>query len=319
MKKYLILITVLIPITIFSQTDFKGKLTVPIADYVDSLQVSFGLNIFQKINGDSIVLTDKCEYFGTIKIYRNNKLIYEFKESDGLSPEIDIFNKGICLIFNDLYIFKVDNRPSINSYLIIKRDFDKFKLIGLTETSSAFIFADIDNDGKIEIGGFKFPFEGGIDANGQRLDLYQDRFRIYEISYKIKREPDLEYRLTKFILDYIDDPWTDKNSKPIYYYQPFIITDINKNKLGNLREFRQFGFISKYKLTDKYLKNFPVNRLRIMRNEIFAAHGYKFKSGDLNDYFSKQIWYKPCCTDVTKALTEIEKYNIQKIKEFEKK
>ncbi|MFC0878443.1 hypothetical protein ACE01N_17750 [Saccharicrinis sp. FJH2] len=234
MKKYLILISVLIPITIFSQTDFTGELTVPIADYVDSLQVSFGLNVFQKINGDSIVLTDKREYFGTIKIYRNNKLIYEFKESDGLTPEIDVFDKGICLIFNDLYVFKVDNRPSINSYLIIKRELDKFKFIGLTETSTAFIFADIDNDGKIEIGGFKYPFEDGIDANGQRIDLYQERFRVYEISDKIKREPYLELRLTNFILNYIDNPWTDKNSKPIYYYQSFIITDCNKNKLESL-------------------------------------------------------------------------------------
>lgn len=32
---------------------------------------------------------------------------------------------------------------------------------------------------------------------------------------------------------------------------------------------------------------------RILRNTIFAAHGYTFKSQDLQDYFSKASWYKP--------------------------
>lgn len=58
--------------------------------------------------------------------------------------------------------------------------------------------------------------------------------------------------------------------------------------------------------------------LRIMRNEIFAAHGYIFNSKDLNEYFNKHDWYKPESKEVSEKLTDIEKINLQIILEREK-
>jgi hypothetical protein len=57
----------------------------------------------------------------------------------------------------------------------------------------------------------------------------------------------------------------------------------------------------------------------LMRNEIFAFHGYKFESKDLNDYFSKLDWYKPTDDDVNENLNSFEKANIKLIKELETK
>ena len=57
--------------------------------------------------------------------------------------------------------------------------------------------------------------------------------------------------------------------------------------------------------------------LRIMRNTIYAIHGYVFKSQELNRYFSKQSWYNPRKTDVSDELSSLEKRNIQFIKEHE--
>ena len=57
--------------------------------------------------------------------------------------------------------------------------------------------------------------------------------------------------------------------------------------------------------------------LRIMRNEIYARHGYIFDSQDLRDYFSRQSWYRPVSKKVT--LTAIEKYNVLFIQDFEKR
>lgn len=58
--------------------------------------------------------------------------------------------------------------------------------------------------------------------------------------------------------------------------------------------------------------------LRIMRNEIFARHGYIFKSEDLKEYFASKEWYEPLYQDVTELLTESDKKNIQLIVEQEK-
>lgn len=59
------------------------------------------------------------------------------------------------------------------------------------------------------------------------------------------------------------------------------------------------------------------SELRIMRNYIYARHGYKFKSKDLQQYFSRYSWYYPRYSDVSGSLNRIEKENISYIQSFE--
>ncbi len=47
------------------------------------------------------------------------------------------------------------------------------------------------------------------------------------------------------------------------------------------------------KIDNKYLAMLTDKQLRILRNTIYAAHGYIFKSEDLISYFSRMDWYKP--------------------------
>jgi hypothetical protein len=58
-------------------------------------------------------------------------------------------------------------------------------------------------------------------------------------------------------------------------------------------------------LTSQDLAGKSVWDLKVMRNEIFARYGYRFKSEDMREYFNKQAWYKPEYDDVTSQLTEI--------------
>ena len=60
-----------------------------------------------------------------------------------------------------------------------------------------------------------------------------------------------------------------------------------------------------------------LENLKIMRNEIFARHGYKFKTTDMASYFDAKDWYVPQYDDVTSRLTEIERINIALIQELE--
>lgn len=70
-------------------------------------------------------------------------------------------------------------------------------------------------------------------------------------------------------------------------------------------------------LDRSYLENKDEWELRIMRNEIYARHGYIFKLPELREYFMKQSWYVPVREDVTNSLTPIEKENIELIKRYE--
>lgn len=58
--------------------------------------------------------------------------------------------------------------------------------------------------------------------------------------------------------------------------------------------------------------------LKIMRNEIFARHGYIFQTDEMRNYFSGKSWYNPRYYDVNDMLTKVEKENITLIKSFER-
>lgn len=78
----------------------------------------------------------------------------------------------------------------------------------------------------------------------------------------------------------------------------------------------QFAWLSTYELKPRDLYDFSKYQLRILRNAIFAMHGYVFQSDDLYDYFSNFSGYDPYTKNVT-GLNRIENANISLIKKFE--
>ncbi|MEX1132329.1 MAG: YARHG domain-containing protein, partial [Flavobacteriales bacterium] len=74
---------------------------------------------------------------------------------------------------------------------------------------------------------------------------------------------------------------------------------------------------SSRELTATEVQTMTLADLRIMRNEIFARHGYIFKDAALSAHFSAQPWYKPMFDNVNHLLTPTERANISLIKQFE--
>ncbi|HNV72871.1 MAG TPA: YARHG domain-containing protein, partial [Candidatus Ozemobacteraceae bacterium] len=73
-------------------------------------------------------------------------------------------------------------------------------------------------------------------------------------------------------------------------------------------------------LTEAQLKGKTPAELDILRNHIYARHGYIFKRGDLKQYFSEFGWYKPEISDsaaIEKKLNATEKQNIALLKKLE--
>lgn len=106
--------------------------------------------------------------------------------------------------------------------------------------------------------------------------------------------------------------------------------EANDKKIGK-RKFnlpaRKFAYnpkVGKYpqsstrKLTSKDVENLKNEELRIMRNEIYARHGYSFKLADMRGHFDKLDWYMPMAIDITTNLTQLEKDNAALIKRYEK-
>lgn len=72
-------------------------------------------------------------------------------------------------------------------------------------------------------------------------------------------------------------------------------------------------------LTDADLVGKSKLDLKMMRNEIFARHGYIFKTKDMKEHFEHQYWYEGKYNDVSSMLTTIEKKNVALIQKYEKK
>ncbi len=59
--------------------------------------------------------------------------------------------------------------------------------------------------------------------------------------------------------------------------------------------------------------------LQLMRNEIFARHGFIFSNSRLQEYFAAQAWYEPRHRDVFSLLSGVERANVRLIGEREKR
>lgn len=73
---------------------------------------------------------------------------------------------------------------------------------------------------------------------------------------------------------------------------------------------------SKQSLTEKELKNLRKLDLEIIKNAIYARHGYSFKKQTFRSFFEQTDWYIPVSNDVEEELTPMEKSNIAMLTRF---
>ena len=81
-------------------------------------------------------------------------------------------------------------------------------------------------------------------------------------------------------------------------------------------------------VTDADLRLLSPRQLDLMRNEIYARHGWIFSRQDLRQYFESQPWYRPKGTLANRdaanylanaEMSALEKRNVQIIQESEKR
>lgn len=79
--------------------------------------------------------------------------------------------------------------------------------------------------------------------------------------------------------------------------------------------------ILKRRLTEEDVEGKSKEELRVMRNYIYAVHGYEFNQPELMEEFLQYPWYEPKFKnekDIRPYLNSVEKYNIEFIRKYEK-
>ena len=71
-------------------------------------------------------------------------------------------------------------------------------------------------------------------------------------------------------------------------------------------------------ITEADLAGMDQQQVALARNEIYARHGYVFKTDKWSSYFNARSWYTPNYNYSESLLTDVERANIDTIVKYEK-
>lgn len=101
------------------------------------------------------------------------------------------------------------------------------------------------------------------------------------------------------------------------YYRIKTLDEYLSVKSSPTSHLPNYDWASERAVTYNDIAGMTKEELRIMRNYIFARHGYIFRSKDLTDFFSQYPWYTPMYNNVATHLSTIETKNVAFIQKYE--
>lgn len=241
-------------------------------------------------SGNKMTKEFAVEYFGASAEHYDTYYCYK------MSSILRICRDSIQLIYTSNSLVRSESFLSV------------FSIDGTKEHASFTIDEGGDHDGSIAV------------SSSTSYDFLEDQIiQITQLAEVVKDKSKIQPG-TDWLIE--GESFWDLETETTYEYKYLKINDCSVSPLTTKNEVnpeRDFEIASKKLLTAKDFKSLTKEELRLMRNEIFAAYGYIFKSKDLSEYFRNQSWYSPEIDDVTAQLSDIEKLNAQRIIEYEKK
>lgn len=137
-----------------------------------------------------------------------------------------------------------------------------------------------------------------------------------------------KYWINRLMIENIDDYKYTNTEDGLYninlgQHEPDLYEEINvllqKNPTYNhsVVSFYDSYWLDSVQVKAEKLRFLSSNQLRILRNAIYANRGYKFKSSDLDEFFSNQYWYEIDENFSETVFNDIERNNIRTIYNYE--
>ncbi len=199
---------------------------------------------------------------------------------------------------------------SVIGHSIVAGNFRPF--IGTIKTTDDSFVINTQEPGDDKYDGtFSFSINQSSDSIHGKWNAFkkvQTPKRTYSLIKKaFEYKPDAKIRnnfvdwlKTKTIKDEYEGEWYEMES---YFATTEKVTTLNPST-EKLRE----NQVSELKKADIY----------VLRNSIYAKHGYSFKKRQLRVFFDSHDWYMPVHVNIKSDLTEIEKQNIKLLLRYEK-
>lgn len=161
------------------------------------------------------------------------------------------------------------------------------------------------------------------DANHELSDRFIDWTKYKDLSRDRDGQLHLEDmtvdKTKENIAEYLDIPIGSISDEEIQNYIEDILStegEYDKEYFGTNYDFAEVN-PSAQLLSKTQVENLTKADIYVLRNSIYARHGYSFRNRQLRAYFDKQDWYIPVHANIKSDLTEIEKKNIQLLLKYE--
>lgn len=220
----------------------------------------------------------------------------------------DFEEKRISLKINRI------TKDSVYGHSIVNGNQRPFRGI-LNESENSFVLDEPGND-KTD-GRFEVKIKG---------DSLTGKWNAYNKS--TVKFPDKQLKLIKKTFVYNPNFMLDENSDLVDWWNPKEFqekyTDEETGKTENYTSEKQrfasdavFKInASKQQLSEKDIKNLRKLDLEIIKNAVFARHGYSFKKESYRYFFEQTDWYVPVSGNVDNDLTKVEKQNVDLLNRF---
>lgn len=226
---------------------------------------------------------------------------------DGEEYEGDVYKK-IALKINRI------TKDSVYGQSIVNGNQRPFRGV-FNESSKSFTLDEPGNDktdGRFEVkligdsltGKWSVFNKKAVKSPLKTLKLTKKEF-VYNPNFMLDEESNLvDWENPKDFVEKYTDEETGKTEK--YTTQ--------KNRVASDAVFKLNA--SKQKLAEKDLKNLRKLDLEIIKNSVFARHGYAFKKQTYRNFFEQTDWYIPVSNNVDSALSPMEKENVALLNRF---
>lgn len=274
---------------------------------------------------DEVLESRNATIMNSVEHHGNNNLVIKTKDDligywvGMFEPDTDMVMEGVysgekhAWDYSNKINISIDgiNGQQVKGHSIVAGNNRPFEG-KMTVTSEGFAFQlNEPGDDKYD-GTFTFSVNTG-DSTLQGTWKANKKIKISSRKYSLRKKifrynPDLQMEEG----DYVD--WNKKRKVMEDFEGEMVYDDSYFTTTEDVLKYNA----SKELLTKEQVSNFKKADLFVMRNAIYARHGYSFKNQQLRAYFDSQPWYIPVSTDVKAEFTEIEKKNIELLLRYEK-
>lgn len=256
---------------------------------------------------DSVVIPEvHKEYYGiyTGEFAGMEKMI---DESDGTEYDGGVY-KRISLKINRI------TKDSVYGQSIVSGNQRPFRGV-FNEDSKSFVLDEPGNDktdGRFEVklsgdslnGKWNAFNKTAVKSPHKTLKLTKKEF-VYNPNFMLDKDSNLvDWSNPKEFVEKYTDEQTGKTES----------YTTSKNRVASEAIFKLNA--SRQKLAEKDLKNLRKLDLEIIKNSVFARHGYSFKKQTYRDFFEQTDWYIPVSGNVDNDLSPMEKENVALLNRF---